>query len=583
MKRLLPIIFAVSVLSAYAQDAVTDTMRYVDNFSSSDVGINIIRGVLPKSERINSNQGSIKFHIAENVPDSIETAVRVAGDIWQQYLDGKTSAEIGIEYVNLDNDIETEIVYFSHNDNPEINYPSCLYKYLFPFEADNYSDDSSIPKIDAKIYINSNASWDCTFSTDANVSTNNMTYAIMRAIANALGFGSSVTEYVRRGESRIYFNLTDGHSVFDNLIFSSDGKRMRDIPNLGRNIENTLLREFIQPIGNTEIYALLQSPSYRMYAPPVFEPYKSLVYLNNTNSLMHYDLNKGNKVHQVDDVTINLLREIGWYSQGDTLVNIVSNDIGDSGIASAYSSHSFTVENLSSGTIANARWEYRLPLASGGDSLMLSATNTLSFEIPAVSDENLFVRNVNGDIYGRIIFSGEIDGIAVEDVYTVSLELKPRIQYVTDIRKVNKFSNNYYDLYFTVCYTGDNSLTVVKEEDGDSFLRTQYVYEPFLAHVKVENVSYDYWAWVDITVKNDYGKDVYTIELPAETGYYLASVTAEKADDNSLLIDVYDISGKQVMEHVDENVLTHLSKGIYILKYICPDGSSSKTEKFIKN
>ena len=59
----------------------------------------------------------------------------------------------------------------------------------------------------------------------------------------------------------------------------------------------------------------------------------------------------------------------------------------------------------------------------------------------------------------------------------------------------------HHDLYFTVCYTGDNSLTVVKEEDGDSFLRTQYVYEPFLAHVKVENVSYDYWAWVDITVK----------------------------------------------------------------------------------
>ncbi len=582
MKRLLPIIFAMSVLLSHAQYAVTDTMRYVDNFSSSNGGISMIRGVLPKVERIYSNQGSIRFQIAENVPDSIETAVRVAGDIWQQHLDGKTSAVIGIEYANLDNDIETEIVYFSHKDNPEINYPSCLYKYLFPFEANNYSDDGSM-SMDAIIYINSNASWDCSFSVDAIASTNNMTYAVMRSIANVLGFGASVKESVRKGESRIYFGFADGHSVFDNLIFSSDGNRMSDIANTGKNIENAELREFIQPTGDTKIYALLQSPSYRMYAPSVFEPFKSLVYLNNANSLMHYDLNRGNKIHQVDDVTINLLREIGWYSQNETLVNIVSSDIGDSGIASAYSSHSFTIENLSSGTIANAHWEYRLPLVSGGDSLMLSATNILSFEIPAVSDEDLFVHNVNGDIYGRIIFSGEVNGNVVEDVYTISLELKPRILYVTDIRKVNKFSNNYYDLYFTVCYTGDNSLTVVKEEDGDSFLRTQYVYEPFLAHVKVENVSYDYWAWIDIMIENDYGKDVYTIELPAETKYSLASITVEQADDNSLLIDVYDISGKRVMEHIDESMLIHLPKGIYILKYICPDGSSLKAEKFIKN
>lgn len=569
------IVFTLSVLSLglNAQDAVVDTLWYADNFirANSDA---IIQTVLPKSERVTSSQGEIKFIFADNVPDSIQTAVNVAGDIWRQYLDGKANIIIDIKYDVLENDIETEVTYFSYSDNTEVSYPASLYKYLFPFSTNDNNNS------DGGIYINSGTSWDCSFSADAVATANNMTYAAMRSIANVLGFGASIKEYIRRGESKIYFNLTDGHSVFDNLIFSSDGTRMKDIPNPGRMIENAALREFIQPTSNTEIYALLQSPDYRMYAPSVFEPFKSLVTLNNASSLMHHNLNTGNKIHQIDNVTTELLREIGWYSQVDTLVNIISTDIDSTGIASAYSSHGFTIEKTSSGTITDARWEYRLPLVAGGDSLMLSAADVLTFEIPIVSNEELFCRNVNGDIYGRVIFSGKIGEIAVEDVYTVSLELKPKILYVSDIRKVNKTSNNYYDLYFTVCYTGANSLTVTKEEEGDSFLRTQYAYEPFLAHVKVVNVSYDYWAWVDITAENNYGKDVYTIELPAEIFYSQASSPAVHYDAIQA-IDVYDISGKRIKGNTTETELQNMPKGLYILKYTDIDGSLIKTVKFI--
>ncbi len=581
MKKVLAIFVSVllGIILMQAQDVSLDTLSYADNFSTFGGGENIIRAVQTKSARVTSEQGSINFNFADNVPDSIETAVRVAGDIWRQYLDGKAEITIGVEYDVLENDIETEVVYGYNTNNPDINYPSSLYNYLFPFNTPSRTAEKDN---DGTIFINSGTSWDCNFSDGTVATANNMTYAAMRAIANVLGFGSSVKEYVRRGESKIYFNLANGHSVFDNLIFSSDGNRMRDIPNTGKNKENALLREFIQPTEDTELYALLQSSSYKMYAPSFFEPLKTLMYLDNVNSLMHHDLNTGNKIHQVDDVTINLLREIGWYSQVDTLVNIVSTDIDSTGIASAYTSHGFTVENLSSGTITNARWEYMLPLATGGDSLMSSATNTLSFEIPAVSDENLFVRNVNGDIYGRIIFTGEVNGNAVEDVYTVSLELKPKIMYVADIRKIPNANDGHYDLYFTVCYYGDNHIVVVKEEESNSILRTQLVYEPFLAHVRVENASYGYWAWVDITVKNDYGQDTYTIELPAEETYYMASVPIYLSTDN-YIVDVYDISGKRILTGICERELANLQNGLYILEYRNSNGERVRTEKFIKN
>ena len=153
---------------------------------------------------------------------------------------------------------------------------------------------------------------------------------------------------------------------------------------------------------------------------------------------------------------------------------------------------------------------------------------------------------------------------------------------MTDIRKVPKYSNNYYDLYFTVCYTGASNLTVVKEEEGDSFLRTQYVYEPYIAHVKVINVSYDYWAWVDITVKNDYGQDTYTIELPAEETYHMASAPISLSIDN-YIVDVYDISGKRNLTGICESELANLQNGLYILEYRNSNGERVRTEKFIKN
>lgn len=53
---------------------------------------------------------------------------------------------------------------------------------------------------------------------------------------------------------------------------------------------------------------------------------------------------------------------------------------------------------------------------------------------------------------------------------------------------------------------------------------------------------------------------------------------AEHTNSDSL-IDVYDISGKRVMEHVDEKVLTHLPKGLYILKLNTPRAVSIGTAR----
>lgn len=50
--------------------------------------------------------------------------------------------------------------------------------------------------------------------------------------------------------------------------------------------------------------------SIGLYAPTLFETYKSLIYLDDEESLMHFDLKTGTKRFRVDEVTKELLHAI---------------------------------------------------------------------------------------------------------------------------------------------------------------------------------------------------------------------------------------------------------------------------------
>ncbi|WP_302443615.1 hypothetical protein [Paraprevotella xylaniphila] len=557
----------------YAQE--TEMLVFAEKFTKSS-SASTVQPILPKVERLSSSQrGSIEMIMGDDIPDSVRVCANVAAELWQSYLNNKYPIRLDVSYVDLDseNDIEIEVLYRPG----DIYYPTSLYAHLF--DVDLGGEEG---KADAYIFINKSKEWDCSHNKEINASTRNLTYAMMRAIAVSLGFGSSVTQKTIRGNDIIAFGKSEGHSVFDNLIFSSQGKSLKDITNIG-NRQNSELTNYVQPTQGTNLYALKQDEKHKLYAPENFEIYKSLVYLDNKESLMHHDLKTGTKQFRVDATTIELLDAIGWGINTPSEVEIIGEGIDENGLASAYESHTFTLQNHNGGTITDALWTYALPLQNGKDTVISQSSNSLPFNIEAIDNEDKYRINMNGDISGKIIFTGKINGKEVKDIFYLSLELKPRIKAVNIIKKESNAPLDSYNLYYTVEYVGSDHLFIQIEEEYGTGASSKFVYEPFFAHVVSKYIIAPFYNWVDITVENEYGKDIYTIELPPYTGSDTKALPLNKPEvkNRYTYIEVFDKQGRKITRIEDLNELRMQKQGLYILKFY-KDTTCVKTTKYLK-
>ena len=181
--------------------------------------------------------------------------------------------------------------------------------------------------------------------------------------------------------------------------------------------------------GDVYISGLVNDSTYRMYTPSTYENGKSLIYLNNSNSLMHYSLNKLDAILQIDTLTANVLNKLGWDVNATQVENftIVGVDIPETGITSAYTSHSFNLEGKGKQYLNNRKWTFSLQSSDGSDTVVKETYGDLNFSIDPLKFPNDYNVNINGDIYGKIIFTGDINGENVRIVYNLTLELMPEI------------------------------------------------------------------------------------------------------------------------------------------------------------
>lgn len=560
----------------------TETITYYDNFVDYGNIAGYLAPLSDKEERVSSNAGKIIYESDTQLPDSVRICIEAAKDIWESRLGNGALVRLKFVYGNTisGNDVEIDV---SYNRGSSILRPISLYRYL------NNIEENDSTSADATITINSAIPWNCSHKATSVNGSRNLTYSLLRSIAVTLGVGSSVTQKrMTSGKDIIAFATLRGtHTIFDTLIFDDEGARLSDIPNVG-NRNNVALNTFIQPSTRT-IYALKADDEHRMYAPQVYEPFRSLIYMDNPNSLMYYDAAVGDKVLQIDTTTIELLNAIGW-DMPTKDVEIIGEGIPNTGIASAYEPHTFTVRNHTGQQLSDIRWKFVLPLKDGKDDVIEQRDNTLDFSIPKISNVNKYNVNINGDIYGIIEFSAYANGMEVRDAYRVSLELKPEIRSVNIISKTSHLApyESSYDLDCVVEYVGCNQLLVQLEEEYSSILESQIVNEPFLAHINVETINGSYYAWLDITAQNKYGKDVYTIELPPypDDSNHLVSNRVRKTVISGVTVDterieVFNLIGNKIVNLSDLSEIEKLPCGIYILnKY--HSGILVNQSKYIK-
>ncbi len=509
----------------------TEIFTFTDSFESASSGTLTNVPLLSKSERVTKNDGLIEITAIGEIPDSIVTCANVAANIWESVIKNKSKIHFQLKYEDIGNEAtKTEVVY---NTDKGKYVPSSLYYQTYP-ENEN--------PCYATLIVNSKMNWICDHSSQVFEGRGNLTYSLLRAIGVTLGFGSSLQLKTTGNSTYIGANSGKYYSLFDRLIKDSDQKALSSVRLIG-NRYNAALSDFAQPKNGRRIYALKTDSEHLLYAPEAFDDGKSLVYLDNPNSLMHYQLEKGHSKLQIDDTTIELLKEIGWELDRTKDIEIVSNDLPDTGIGSAYTSHSFTIRNNSGTPIENRRWEFIAPLKTGGDRVVSSADGTTGFTIPAIGDSEEYAVNVNGDIRATVKFQGTVNGIAVKDSYSLSLELKPSINHVTIISREFTPEMSSYRLNLAVEYSGSDRISLAVEVEGNPVTYENEYHYPFIAHLTTKYISIDYYAWVDLIVRNEYGETIYTIDLEPLIGL--------DENKNQTSVKTIDISENDIFEAVD--------------------------------
>ncbi len=558
-----------------AQDMVM--LTYSDWYTRNSSVEPIKLPVLSKEERV-SKSASCIVSTNTNVDEQVSKSLEYAISVWEANILDCDTIFIEVKVEDIEEDIRTDVYY---RQEGTFYLPLALYAYKNQLK----DRDSSYP--DGIITINSNTIWDYSLGENVSADGKNLTYGIMRGIARILGFGSSVvfngTDY--------YFACKRGYSVFDNLIVNSSGVALSSI-NVNGGRPNASLKSYINASGET-FWLSSDSWRYQLQSPPYSANTPPFAFLNDGNSLMRSDLQIGSYAFQVDEITQTILNELGWNILPAPSVKIISDDVSDTGLASAYESHSFKIEK---GTlnIQNPKWEFVMPLADGTTQTSVLTDNNLSCIIEPIEDVERYKINQDGDIECALQFSCIINGEVVQaKPFRIYLELKPIIEYAI-IEKIVDNSPHLYNAHYKVKYRGANKIHVSIEEEYSSMLRSDFIEEPYIVYGVAEGIMAPYYAWIHFLVENKYGTDKKTIALgpygeviepdpepdpdPDPDGGGTTTLeshlysNSHDSIDNGDLFEVYDINGIKIGIFSRLSDIDKISqKGLFFIKQMRGD------------
>lgn len=498
MKKILLFILLVlndRVPTCFAQTSEVFTFYQICDYSKD----NLTNLYETKSHRANSRGfGKISITYDRELPDSLMFAVEEAVDAWQRYLGNNDSLDIEIIYEPLQNsDIRTDVTFHQYSGD-NLMYPNILYRKLWGKNTNVNVNHENV------IRINSNTNW-CIGNSASNDSKK-LSIAIFQNIARCLGYGSTLKET----NGRVSFLSTRGKSVFDNIIIADDGTRLSDIN--PRDFKEL----YAFATGNHgEAYVIDKSSDRnKLYLPEIFDEYASLKYSLDSTSIMCIDSHRVSPMNlAIDSNTQKVLNHIGWLFEYESPIRIKCDSLDETGIASAYLPYTFYLDGVPS--ISNIKWRMELPDLNG-DYITSQVSNSKSFIIAALTNVDSYKHTIDGDILGKIVCTGIMNGKEVEASYAITFELKPRILSVKILDVTpNKNNSTYYDATVEVRYEGSNYISGLLEEEYFSGVSYYNSSASYLTRFNLKTV--DSWgdAWFTLTTKNKYGNATYELTLPA--------------------------------------------------------------------
>lgn len=524
----------------------------------------------PKSERSSNQAGKIELIFEEEIPEQVKATVNMAKDTWESKLKNEYPIAISISYQEYFEDIAivTDVLFYVEENG---SYSRCS-------ALDAQINKQTIigdEEYHAFISISPNVKWDFSYDGASATGEKNLYSAMLRAFASCFGFGASVTLNYAETPPTICFNQLNIPSDFDNLVINGNDLVLSDIT------DPTQLKNYCEGKLGSPVYVLSKDSQHKLYVPDEFVDCVSMRYLDNPNSLMHYDVSVDDKRLAIDNVTVEVLNALGWNIFSTDAVKIVCDDIADDGIGSAYKSHNFSLDGCDGVSVENPEWKFEV-LDADGSVLATQTSSDLSFTVAPLNNPESYPINGNGDIRGDITFHGKIDGEECSKRFTVFLELKPRIISVSEPRFV--YHDNSFDVYFSVSYVGSEYITASAEEDYSSVVRRFRFDQPYYGNLSIKNISYYFYSWIDLTVQNKYGTATHSLEIepqyPATRAAALGQerITVNQGADD---VEVYDLNGIK-LNVSNIGAADALPKGIYIIKSTSASGEVATRKLMVK-
>ena len=414
------IAFTLTHQSIHAQDLIY--LSFPENFmAKSENSVKI--PALDKSMRVNSRASIIRTNTIIT-DEQIDKCLNYAISVWQSRILDCDSIFIDVTVDEMDCDIITEVQYVQKNN---VYIPTALDAYTNKI----HNRDHTYP--DGKITINSKTSWDYSLGEDIPDNCKSLTFALLRGIAKILGFGSSVKI---NDNGQYYFGCKRGYSVFDDLVINSENVKLTSV-NLMGGRPNSALNDFIQ--SGTKHFWVESSPTkLELASPPYTNSNPPFSNLNDKTSLMGTIFEVGSCSLQIDDNTMSVMKVLGWNESHTIPIKIVSDELEDSGLASAYTSHTFRIEHDGT-SLQKPLWSLELPMNNGNSKVITLSDNNLSCKVPEITDEENYKVNQDGDIEGILRFTCKISGEAVSALpYRIYFELKPYIEEAVIEKIVDK-------------------------------------------------------------------------------------------------------------------------------------------------
>ena len=177
-------------------------------------------------------------------------------------------------------------------------------------------------------------------------------------------------------------------------------------------------------------------------------------------------------------------------------------------------------------------------------------------------------------MYNRIVFTLFVLLLSIQ---AYAQDGAPKILSIDDETVIDNGYATLYDYSFTISYVGASSVTIGVEQEYSSFYDIHHVKESSPAHVYVKDLSRGNMVWIDVSVKNEYGEDKRTIEIPVQSPDAIGKAPAAEADH----IDVYTMSGT-LLGHVKSlSELSTYRASTLLLRYIDKDGHQMQIRKML--